>query len=867
MDDELDEELGAYVEELAARKEREGLSAEAARREARREMGALLHVKQEVRESWVVSFWDAPRQDVKQAWRGLRGTPGLSVVAVITFGLGIGAVTAILGVVQATLFTPPPYRDPARLVLVWSDLTESGHRRAPLSGPELHDLRRRTSTFEGFAALWANSITLTDHGEPEFVRIALVTANFFSLLGVEPAAGRLFAEEADQTQGSAGSIVLSWSLWQRRFGGDPAIVGRSIIVNDEPAIVLGVLPSTFRLRLPADAGIPDSVAAYQPLWNVAESPRGQKFLRVVGRMKRGVTLAEARHDVDVVAGQISHEFPSYRSRARVFQTVGLEADSTRDVRAPLWIVTAGVALLFVVSAVNVLGVLVARATARRREMAVRAALGAGLGRILRLSLAEGLMLAALGAASGILVGRVLLSALLVLQPVALRRLADVSIDWRVVAVTAGLALLWSALFALAPLGAYVRTDVNAMLAPARAHGQRLSAHARSAFVVAQMALASVLLISAGLLARTFARIQAIDPGFAAEGVLTFRVPSATARYGSPEARNALGRRMRAELLALPSVTAAGAVSHLPYDSIPNWGGPYSLVERTDEALPTADYRSVSPGFFETVGVERLSGRFFSDADDADGEPVAIVDDTLARRMWPGQPALGKRLRVDPHSSGTPDTWVTVVGVVRHVRHRSLVERLSEQVYFPLSQAFRNPVAYAVRTTGDPGQLTASVRRVVAAIDERLPVHEAQPLSAYLKRAREVQRFTMILVAVFAGVAVALASVGVYGVIAYVVVQRKREYGVRMALGATRGQIMALVLREGTRLTVLGAGMGVAASLGTSQLIRSQLFGVAPADALTYSVALPLLALAALLACWWPARRAMAADLLEVLRAE
>jgi predicted permease len=385
--------------------------------------------------------------------------------------------------------------------------------------------------------------------------------------------------------------------------------------------------------------------------------------------------------------------------------------------------------------------------------------------------------------------------------------------------------------------------------------------------VAQVAATAVLLVSAGLLTRTFLHIQAIDPGFRADGVLTFRVPSASPRYRTPESRTALGRRMRAELAALPSVTGVGAVSHLPYDSIPNWGGPYGLVEHSDQPLPSADYRSVSPGYFETAGVTLLSGRSFTDADDTGAPGVAVVDDMLAARAWPGELPLGKRLRVDPGSSGSPTTWVTVVGVVRHVRHRSLVARLGEQIYFPLSQAFRNPVAYAVRTTGDPAQVGAAVRAAVKAVDPGLPIYEEQPLAAYLERAREVQRFTMILVAVFAAVAIVLASVGVYGVIAFVVVQRQREYGVRMALGATRRQVVALVLREGARLTALGAALGVAAALGLGRLIQSQLVGVSAADALTYSVALPVLALAALMACWWPARRAVAANVLDILRAE
>jgi predicted permease len=865
MDEELDEELAGYFEELVARKLAAGASPDEARRAARREMGGEQQVKLAVRESWLVSSWDAAREDVRQAWRSLRSTPGMSSLAVVTFALGIGSVAAILGVMQATLLTPLPYREPSRLLLVWADLTAAGHPRAPLSGPELRDLGHRTSSFEGVAGVWANSITLSHHGEPEFVRIGFVTPTFLPLLGVQPAAGRLFTQ-SDEVDGNSTSILLSFGLWQRRFGGDPGVVGRAITVNDQPTIVLGVLPADFRLLLPHDAGIPDTIEAFQLFpWRIAEGPRGQRFLRVVARLKPGVSLVEARQDVDRIAAQLSREFPSPDETA--FTTVGLEADNRKPVLGPLLVVTASVTLLLLISAVNVLGVLIARAAARRREIAVRVALGAGLVRILRLSLAEGLMLAALGAALGMVVARAGLSALLALQPEALRRLGEVTLDWRVLALTSGLALAWGALFALAPLREYARGDVTAALASARGEVRRLRPHARSALVIAQVALTLVLLTGAGLLARTFARILAIDPGFRASGVLSFRVPSATPRYPTPAARDALARTLRTALGALPSVTSVGATSHLPYDTIPNWGGPYSLLEATDEVLPSADYRSVGPGLLETADVELLSGRFFTDADAPQAEPVAIVDDRLARKAWPGASPLGQRLRVDPFSSGSPNTWVRVVGVVRHVRHRSLVEALNEQVYFPLSQAFRNPVAYLVRTTGDPAALAPAVRAAVRGVDPTLPIYETQPLVGNLERARGVERFTMILVGAFAGMALVLAAIGVYGVIAYLVVERRREFGVRLALGATRAQIGALVLLEGAKLVGIGAALGLAGAMATGQLVRAQLFAVAPADVVTYGAPLPVLVLAALVACLWPVRRATAASVLDVLRAE
>jgi predicted permease len=589
--------------------------------------------------------------------------------------------------------------------------------------------------FEGLAATWTNQIVLTDHGEPEFVRIGFVTPDFFSVLGVEAAAGRVFSAAQDE-EGGPTAILLSFGLWQRRFGADPGVVGRTIAVNEHPAQVVGVLPSTFRLRLPADSGIPDGIEAYQVFpWRVAESPRGQRYLRVVGRLEPGVRLEDARHEVGRVAADLSREHGA--KRAAVFRTVGLEAETTQEVRAPLWIVTAGVALLLVAAAVNVLAVLAARAVARRRETALRVALGAGPSRIVRLAVAEGLTLAVLGAGFGVIVGRAMLAGLLVLQPVALRRLAEPSIDGTVLVIAFLLAIGWGSLFALAPLGVSLRSDVRALLGSARAEGRRLRLRARASFAVAQIAVTAVLLVAAGLFLRTFQHVLAVDPGFDARGVLAFRVPSAAPRGWSDEGHEELARRLRARLRALPSVTDVGAVSHLPYDNIPNWAGPYSLVEEPEDALPTADYRSVGPGFFETARVSLREGRFFDDGDGARSDRVAIVDETLARRAWPGGSALGRRLKVDPGSTGSPTVWVTVVGVVGHVRHRSLLEGLGEQVYFPLAQAFRNPVAYLVRTDGDPAGLTPAVRQAVQTVDPRLPIYEAEPLVGYVERARGV----------------------------------------------------------------------------------------------------------------------------------
>jgi predicted permease len=515
--------------------------------------------------------------------------------------------------------------------------------------------------------------------------------------------------------------------------------------------------------------------------------------------------------------------------------------------------------------VNVAGLLAARAAARRQEIALRIALGAGRTRLFRQCLVEGVVLAALGAVVGVAVAWAALTALVAARPESLSRIAAVTIDLRVLAFTGGTALLWGALLSLAPLAEVLRTSTVAGL---RRAGERTHARTRKVLVAVQVALGVVLVVSAGLVARSFLRLQGVDTGFRSDHVLSFRLGLSGERYQSPETFNAFSRAFEKEVAALPGVVAVAAVSHLPFDHIPNWGGPYLAQRGADEATaPMADYRAVTPDFFAAAGARLVAGRGFTEADDSTGAPVVMVDERLARLTWPGQSAVGKRLGLDPQSEGHPASWATVVGVVRHLRHSSLMEEVREQVYFPQRQINRNPEAYLIRASGDPAILAAPVRRILTRLDPTLPISEVRPLDGYVTAARGAQRFTMILAAAFAAVALLLACIGLYGVVAYAVTQRRREFGVRLALGALPAPVRSLVLRDGMRVALVGLALGVPAALATSRLLRSQLFGVTPRDTATYAIAIALLALAAALASWFAARRATSASPLEVLRAE
>ena len=868
LDRELDEELGSWVEELARRHRRRGHDEATARQLALADLGGVDRLRDEVRSTRPGHTVEGVMQDVRYGWRSLRRTPGFLAAVVLTFALGIGANTAIFSVVNAMLIAPLPYRDASRLVFVWTDNTSTGYPRVPLSGVELVDLRTRTTLFNGFGAIWSNTTTLSGDGEPEQLRIGLVTSDFFAVLGATAMIGRTF-DQTDET-GPPG-MLISWGLFERRFGGDRSIVGRRIQANGQPITVIGVMPKEFRLLLPTDSAVPDDLQAWQLLRgaNLARGPRGQQFLRVVGRMKPGVRLAEARQEINAVAAQISREFTEYGSAGRQFTTVGLQADGVREIRPALLALFGGVVLLLVVACVNVTSLLIARATARVRETSVRRTLGAGAWRLARQCLAEGVVLSSLGAAAGLLVGWAGLKGLLAIRPASLARLGRAEIDVSVLLFTCGVACFWGLLCSLAPLREILRAS---LLNSFQRDGQRvlgtLPARTRASLVVLQVALGVILLVGACLLVRTFVAIQHVDPGFQSDGMITFRLSVPFARYRPPAASNELVHRLRQSIAALPGVTGVGAISHLPYDDLPTWGGQYLVRATSDDSnAPSADYRVVTAGFFETVGATLVEGRFLSGEDAAGSQPAVVVDDLLARRAWPGQSALGRSLLVDPGSSGRPTVPVTVVGVVKHLRVRSLVEDLTEQVYFSADQFVRNPLAYVVRTSGDPAGLVPSIRAALAQIDPLIPVFDARPFNEYVRAAMAGRRFTMTLAACFAGAAILLACVGVYGVMAYTVARRRNEFGVRLALGAMPSQLVGSVLREGVALAGLGLAIGAASALAIAQLLRSQLFGVTPSDPATYAIVLGSLGVVLTLACWLPARKTSAANPLDALRTE
>jgi putative ABC transport system permease protein len=861
LDRELDDELRAAIETLAARHVANGMDPKSARRTAIRTLagpGGLEEVRDSIRDNRIGAALDALLLDVRYAARGLRQAPGFAAIVTITLALGIGANTAIFSVVHAMLLEPLPYRDADRLAFIWLDRTATsatlsglGYPRGPMSGPDIQNLRDGTRSFSGIAGIWASgTIALVENGEPEQLRGALVTTNFFDVLGAAPALGRAVRAD-DSANGAEPAILLGWDLFERRFGGDRTLIGRTIDINGNATRVVGVMPKGFRLLLPPDASTPDDLQAFAPFWpDMEKGPRRNLFLRVIARMHPGVTIEQARDDVTAMSRTLSRELGAQRA----FTTVALHADDVREIRAPLLALFAGVSILLMIACVNVAGLLIARAASRTRETALRLALGATRNRLVRQSLVEGLLLTCVGGLGGILAGYVGLRALVAITPDTLSRLRVAQIDPIVLAFTAGISVVWGVVLSLAPLTHVFRADMFRSLSSARGHTSPVRYRTRAGLVAGQIALSVVLSICATLLLRAFVKVLAVDPGFRTERRLTFRtlVP-----------RETFVRELTDRVSALPGVTGVGAFSHLPYDDLPNWGLPYSLTSPIAADAPTADARAISPGLMETLGVRLIDGRFFTVHDRDPEHPVVIVDEKFANLMWPGRRAVGQQFFTNVGSSRKP----TVVGVVRHLRLRSLVDDLLPQMYVPWQLAQRNPMAFVVGTSGNPALLAQPVREAVAALDRRLAIYDVRPMRDYVESARGTRRFTVMLAGTFAVTALLLTCVGVYGVLAYAVAHRRHEFGVRRALGADTARVMREVLREGMACAAAGCVAGGAAALAAGRLLQGQLYGVHPRDPLAYLVAIGIILGGAVAACAIPAYRAATISPMDALRGE
>jgi putative ABC transport system permease protein len=808
-------------------------------------------------------------QDLRYGWRMLLKRPGFTFVAVITLALGIGANTTIFSVVNSVLLRPLPYSDSERLVMVWQTFLKEGWPQVPVTTLDFADIKAQSHSFEEMAAAFFDKedYSLTGAGEAEQISGMAVSANLFDMLGARPALGRNFLADEDAA-GRARVVILSQGLWQRKFGADPQVIGKTIHLDSEIYTVVGVMPAGFEFPPPLSHGML-SVPAGRNLWvpYVIERPRRDSHpLAVIARLKPGVTVAQADAEVVTIARQLEQQYPA--SNSGVGATVSsLHTQVVFNVRPALWLLLGAVGFVLLIACANIASLLLTRATARQREMAVRAALGAGRGDLLRQLLVENLLLAIASGGLGLLLALWGVDLLRALNLGNLPRMAEVSIDFRVFAFTALVSLATGLLFGLVPALYASRVNLSECLKlSARSLAGSASGRLRSLLVIAEVALALVLLIGAGLLIRSFDRLMHVDPGFDPHNLLTAGIRLPDLRYSNEEQIAAFNQQLVERVEQLPGVVSAATVNSLPITGFQAATGIY--IEGRPAAtsvseLPMVNQRVVSPGYFQTMGIRIIKGRAFNDEDRRHTPRVVLINETLAERYFAGEDPIGKRIKID--NEKVP--WSRIVGVVGDIRHDGLMERIEPETYVPYTQDSWGVMALVVRTTDDPAKLAAAVRDAVWAIDKDQPLFNVKTMDAILGHSLVAQRFNLILLGSFAGVALLMAMMGIYGVSAYAVSQRTQEIGIRMALGAQAGDVLKLILYWAMRLMLIGIAAGLAAAFVLTRLMESLLFGTSATDPLTFVVITFLLAGVALVACFVPARRATRVDPIVALRYE
>lgn len=875
---DLDDELAFHFQSCVDDAVAAGMTVEQARADAARRLGDVKRVRavclaieaQYARSRTMADMLHGVASDLRVALRQLRANPALTVAAVLCLTLGIGANTAIFSVVDAVLLRPLPFPDADRLVLVGEGLPMVSEKNfGTISTPDFLDYTALdSSVFASSAIFQSRSAALTGDAAPERVAGIEASASLLSVLGVTPALGRAF-QPGDDAEGSADVVMLTDALWRRRFGADPAIVGRTIHLDGAPATVIGVMPRDFVFPLPGLDVEPAEFLVPLRMTSAVLQTRGNSYnTLMIARLAAGVSRERAAAAVNTIAARLPSLHPdAYSAHARVVATaVPLRERLVSDVRRTLLILMGAVACVLLVACINVSGLLLARAAARSREIAVRAALGATRARLVQQFLAESALLVALGTVGGLLVAHWGTHALATLAPAGSFAGYRVGLDPRVFVLTLGISAIAAVGFSLVPALQHGSAGLPARL---REEGRSASAgrgrqRARRLLVVSEIALALVLATGAGLLLRSFLKTLRVDPGFTPEHVLLFQAVLPRVRY--PDAAGVLRaeQSLVERLGAIPGVRDAGAAVHPPM--LGSWQIAVTPEGVQLDKVPLVVNDMVLPGYFKAMGIRLLEGRTFSARDTSSTQPVAVVDEQFAQRYFPGGSAVGRRLKWG--SATSPAPWITIVGVVRAVKAKSLDEQAIPETYFPALGSAANPdlvdamlrgMTYVVRTTGDPLALTTSVRNVVHAMDPELPLSHVESGEMLVSQSMNNRRFTTLLFGAFAVLALVLAATGIYGLIAYSVTQRQREIGVRMAIGATEARVVRLILREGAWTAALGTALGVLGAVALTRVMRSLLFGVGALDLVTFAAAPALLIVVALFSSWLPARRAARVD--------
>jgi len=809
-------------------------------------------------------------QDIRYGIRMLAKNPGFTAIAILTLALGIGANTAIFSVVNAELLRPLPFRDPGQLVRVASANARLRTVSGAVSYPDFADWRAQNRVFQNMAAYVDSSFALTGIEQPAHLQAASVSADMFNLLGVSPELGRAFLPDDDEPHHHV--VILSHGLWKERFGGDPQIIGRVITLDNSAYTVVGVMPASFQYLLQRET--PALWSSFSPLReSTTDSPtmadqRDAHFLRVIGRMKPRVTVAEAQANLDVITASLAKQYPDSNKYFSA-KVVSEQEELTHSIRPALFVMMVAVGFVLLIACVNVANLLLARATSRTREIAIRSALGAGRQRVIRQLLTESFLLALVAGVLGLLLAMWGSAALVRFSPANLPRLAEIRVDGWVLAFTMGLSLATGMFFGLAPaLQVSHGNIVDALKEGALSSTAGRGRHAlRSSLVIVEMALALVLLVSSGLLIRSLVHLQNVNPGFDPHNVMTSNVDLPDAKYSDAKKAQYF-KDLMPQLKALPGVQSAAGIYPLPMggDEIRTTfqidGHP---VAKSEE--PHTSLRDITPDYFATMRIPILQGRDFGAQDEAASTPVVIINEALARQIFAGENPIGKHIKPEIAQGASEPVMREIVGVVGNVKFHDLSDEWAPESYIPYAQISFGSLTLVVRTAQDAHSLAKPVAETVRSLDKDLPTYAPKTVEEYLNGTMAQPRFNTYLLGIFAALAMLLTAVGLYGVISYSVAQRTHELGIRMALGGQPGDMLRLIVGQGLRLAAFGVGIGLAVAFVLTHFLSSMLFGVSAADPISYIAVVGLLLTVVIVACYVPARRAMRVDPMVALRYE
>ena len=809
-------------------------------------------------------------QDIRFGFRILLKRPGFSLIVVLTLALGIGANTTIFSAIDAVLLNPLPYKNPERLMVMWETNKHLGPEmwdRNEVAIGNFLDWRERNQVFDQLGALFDTDMNLTGVGEPQRIKSYVVTTNFFQVLGVQPMLGRSFLPE-EEKPGAPFTVILGHDLWQRQFGSDPNIINRSLTFNGHQVAVVGVMPPGFEVQFPiskhVDMFVPFIIDVADPDYH----DRSQNFLYTVARLKPGVSQEQAQSEMSLIASQLQQQYPETNAERGV-RLVPLHKQIVGNVESYLYMLFAAVGFLLLIACTNVAGLLLARVTARHREVAVRIALGASRWRLIRQLLTESVILSAVSGLLGLLLAYGGVKLLLALTPSEVPRLHEIGLHVPVFLWTLTISIVTGVLFGLAPAVQASKPDLNTALkeSSGRNPGSFQGSGLRNLLVVSEVAVALLLLVGAGLMTKSFVRLQQVDPGFDATNVVSMNIALPTSKYRQQQV-NVFYDQLIERLRNLPGVKSVAGINPLPLSNsnvssrFVVEGAPFvPLADR-----PYAGVRVVTPDYFQTMSIPNLKGRSFTEQDRENTPRVIIVNEAMASRYWPSEDVIGKRLGYVEEFSDKQE-WLQIVGVVGDVRHKALETEVMPEVYFPYKQSPQNFMNLVVRTTSDPTSIVPAIRGQILSVDKDQPVSDIMTMEQRVAKSVAAKRFVMFLLGTFSILALGLAAVGIYGVMAYLVTQRTQEIGVRMALGAQKRDVLKLVVLKGMVLAIIGTTIGLVASLALTRVMRSLLFEVTPTDWLTFVISSAVLLTVALLACYIPARRATKLDPLIALRYE